>query len=96
MSNYAKINHGIVDNIIVCSDSDILLVSGELIKILEGDVVDIGYSYDPTSQKFIAPKPYDSWVLNSEYIWESPIGENPDVLTKKWDESLQNWVDRFN
>lgn len=97
MSKYAKLENNIVTNIILCEDSNISLMIGEHMKITqETGQAAIGGSFNYDLNKFIAPKPYDSWVLNSEYIWESPIGENPDVLTKKWDESLQNWVDRFN
>jgi type II secretory pathway pseudopilin PulG len=33
-----------------------------------------GGTYDETLNAFIAPKPYDSWILNEETCeWESPI-----------------------
>jgi hypothetical protein len=34
----------------------------------------IGGTYDETLNSFIAPKPYDSWILNEETCeWESPV-----------------------
>ncbi len=38
----------------------------------------IGYTYDSNLDAFIAPKPFNSWVLNTETCkWESPI-EKPE------------------
>jgi hypothetical protein len=34
----------------------------------------IGYQYDQTRDAFIAPKPFNSWVLNEDTCnWEAPI-----------------------
>jgi hypothetical protein len=34
----------------------------------------MGGTYDETLNAFIAPKPYDSWILNEETCeWESPV-----------------------
>lgn len=34
----------------------------------------IGYKYDADRDAFIAPKPFDSWILNEETCqWEAPI-----------------------
>lgn len=36
----------------------------------------IGHTYDSVNDVFIAPRPYQSWTLNSEtFKWESPIPE---------------------
>ena len=43
----------------------------------------IGDSYDPVNDVFIAPKPFESWVLNSTtYLWEAPTphGDPEDGL----------------
>lgn len=40
----------------------------------------IGYSYNETLDAFIAPRPYDSWVLNETTTkWESPIGHHSEI-----------------
>ena len=40
----------------------------------------VGGSYDPINDVFIDPKPYPSWVLNSEtYIWEAPKAKPPTI-----------------
>ena len=58
----------------------------------------IGYQYDQTRDAFIAPKPYDSWILNEITCrWEAPI--DPPILSEEdkktkmilWDEENLNW-----
>ena len=57
----------------------------------------IRYSYNEELDAFVLPKPFESWVLNSETAeWESPIGPAPDVTEEDrrtdsryaWDEEL--------
>jgi hypothetical protein len=60
-----------------------------------------GYSYNAELNAFIAPKPFESWVLVEETAdWESPVGPAP-ALTEaqvesrsfyKWDEENLAWV----
>ena len=60
-----------------------------------------GYSYNAELNAFIAPKPFESWVLVEETAdWESPLGPAP-ALTEaqvesrsfyKWDEENLEWV----
>ena len=61
----------------------------------------IGYTYNEELDAFVAPKPFESWVLNAETAdWESPIGPAP-TLTEvevearsfyQWDEENGEWV----
>jgi|APGre2960657373_1045057.scaffolds.fasta_scaffold111803_2 hypothetical protein len=96
MSKYAKLNSDlIVENIILCDDSQISTQYGHHIKETQDTgIANIGDYYDNYANKFIAPKPFESWVLNDSFEWESPVGENPDKLNKFWDEEAQAWVDR--
>jgi hypothetical protein len=49
----------------------------------------IGYSYDETRDAFIAPKPFNSWILNEDTCqWQSPI---PYPIT-----NIQNQVSEYN
>lgn len=96
MSKYAKIENNIVTNVIICDDLNINSIPGEYIKSTEenGSPI-IGGTFNHNLNKFIMPKPYESWVLDENtLLWESPIGANPDILTKIWDEDSQSWVDR--
>ena len=52
----------------------------------------IGMKYDAKKDAFIAPKPYTSWILNSETCrWEAPIPYPSDGLTYSWNESNKDW-----
>ena len=96
MSIYAEIKGDVVSNIISCEDSNIHILPGYYIKVINGlGTPVIGGSYSSLDNKFIDPKPYESWVLNAEFKWESTIGANPDILTKIWDEENQEWANRF-
>lgn len=93
MSIYAKINsENIVENVIVCEDSEITTQNGKHIKITENTkTAAIGHSYNEIDNKFIAPKPYDSWLLDENFDWVSPIGNSPAGL-HVWNEENQEWV----
>ena len=61
----------------------------------------IGYQYHEELDCFIAPKPFDSWLLDEETAdWVSPVGPAP-ALTEaeiearsfyRWDEEGGAWV----
>lgn len=52
----------------------------------------IGFTYDVTRDAFIAPKPFNSWLLNEENCkWESPKPYPMDDNFYVWDEDLLNW-----
>jgi hypothetical protein len=52
----------------------------------------VGYTYDQTLDAFIAPKPYQSWVLNQTTCrWEPPIPA-PLGGPWEWDEDIEEWV----
>lgn len=92
MSLYAKIENELVSNVIICDDANISTQNGLHIKITEltGQAV-VGGSYDNTANKFIAPKPFDSWTLDEDFNWVSPAGASPAGM-HLWDEENQEWV----
>ena len=53
-----------------------------------------GYTYDSTKDKFISPKPYASWVLDSNDDWQAPVTYPTDTTEKNifWDETGQKWT----
>jgi hypothetical protein len=54
----------------------------------------VGYSYDLNRDAFIAPKPFDSWVLNEDScIWEAPVAKPTSLGYWQWDEETQQWLD---
>ena len=61
----------------------------------------ISYTYNEELNAFIAPKPFESWVLVEETAdWESPAGPAPELTEAqvesrsfyKWDEENLEWV----
>jgi hypothetical protein len=94
MSKYAQvgINNEVI-NMIVCEDDVVSTISGTYIKCTDQtrDAV-IGSKYDHSINKFIDPKPYPSWALNSDKIWEAPIAK-PESGISDWDEENGVWVD---
>jgi hypothetical protein len=52
----------------------------------------VGFQYDQARDAFIAPKPFNSWVLNEDTcLWEAPVAL-PDTENRyNWNEINQNW-----
>jgi hypothetical protein len=53
----------------------------------------IGFTYDEVNDVFIAPKPYPSWILNSNFDWEAPVPYPKDGKYYYWDEDTLSWVE---
>ena len=58
----------------------------------------IGDTFDSSKDKFIKPKPYPSWSLDSNDDWEAPVTyptiteiDSKPVLIS-WDEDNQKWL----
>jgi hypothetical protein len=55
----------------------------------------INYTYDPIRDAFIAPKPYESWLLDEETCqWKAPVEMPTDDKMYVWDETSVNWVEQ--
>jgi hypothetical protein len=53
----------------------------------------VGYTYDATLDAFIAPKPFNSWVLNQDScLWEAPVACPTDENAYYWDETTISWI----
>jgi hypothetical protein len=59
----------------------------------------IGYQYDQTRDAFIAPKPFNSWILNEDTCrWNAPVAM-PELTQEQidnknyyaWNEQIINW-----
>ena len=62
-----------------------------------GNYAGIGYTYDETNDVFIAPKPYDSWVLDqTKWIWKAPVDYPSDGKGYKWNEETTSWELRID
>jgi hypothetical protein len=59
----------------------------------------IDYTYDQQRDAFIAPKPFNSWILNEDTCnWEAPVAM-PELTQEQidnknyyaWNEQIKNW-----
>jgi hypothetical protein len=52
----------------------------------------IGYQYDQTRDASIAPKPFNSWILNEDTCnWEAPVAYPNDGEKYTWNELTLSW-----
>ena len=92
MTIWADLNeNNLVINVIVADQKfiDNLPNSTEFIVLTRGG---IGWTYDAAADVFIAPQPYPSWTLDSNYDWQPPTPQPPAPPRTYWDEQLQKWV----
>ena len=58
----------------------------------------IGFTYNASKNKFIAPKPYSSWSLDSNDDWQAPVPYptiteiDSNIVYTSWDEDNQKWL----
>jgi hypothetical protein len=54
----------------------------------------IGDTYDEGRDAFIAPKPFNSWILDEATCrWKSPVDYPTDNKNYAWDEATTSWVE---
>jgi len=54
----------------------------------------VGFTYDKTRDAFIAPKPFESWILDEETCrWNAPVPYPADGKSYQWDESTTSWIE---
>jgi hypothetical protein len=56
-----------------------------------------GYTYDATKDAFIAPKPFNSWVLDEDTCqWQAPTPYPTDGKSYYWSEDDLTWREITN
>ena len=53
----------------------------------------VGYNYDSNSNTIYQPQPFDSWTLDSNFVWQPPVAE-PDggsLGLVHWNENNLRW-----
>jgi len=59
---------------------------------LRGNYAGINHIYDYVNDVFYPPRPFDSWIINTEtWLWEPPIPRPDDDKMYVWEESTQSW-----
>jgi hypothetical protein len=52
----------------------------------------VGYTYNETLDAFIAPKPFNSWLLNEATCqWKAPVDYPTDNKRYTWNEATTSW-----
>jgi len=109
MSHFAKVENGLVVSVIVAEQDVIdsgIFGHGWVQtsynthgnqhpegRPLRGNYAGIGYTYDEVNDVFIAPKPFDNWVLNTtSWLWEPPIPMPVDEYFYRWDQETASWI----
>ena len=90
MTVYAQIQNSIVVNAIV-ADTDFIASlpnQNEYKELIRGGV---GWTFDGTN--FIAPKPFESWTLDSNYDWQAPTAKPNDGKQYVWFEPNKVWIE---
>lgn len=100
MTIYLKISsENIVENAIVIDDTitdgvafiqTTLQLEGEWLPAnLNGTTGVVGDSYDTANDVFIAPQPYASWTLDTNFIWQAPSPQPEGAYF--WNEETLSW-----
>jgi hypothetical protein len=100
MSHFAKVIDGVVTEVIV-SEKDFInsgTVGDEFLWVqtsysgsFRGKFASTGDTYDKVNDKFIIARPYDSWELNTELVWEAPKTYPTDGKEYTWSDSASTW-----
>ncbi len=109
MGHYAKVENGVVTQVIVADGPDWCEnnLGGEWVQTsynTHGGVHSngklpihknyAGIGYTFDGVGFAAPQPYPSWTLNTtSYLWEAPIAMPTDGKRYTWDETTTSWVE---
>lgn len=107
MSHFAKVENGLVTQVIVAEDDFIAELPGVWVqtsyntyggihhlggKPLRKNYAGIGHTYDEQRDAFIPPKLYPSWVLEENTcLWTAPIPMPTDGKDYGWDEETLSW-----
>jgi hypothetical protein len=110
MSHFAKVENGIVTQVIVAEEDFIatgalgdpagwIQTSYRTIgnqhpegRPLRGNYAGIGYTYDSVNDVFIAPQPYDNWVLDTAtWLWNPPVAMPVDEYFYTWNQETTAW-----
>jgi hypothetical protein len=97
MAHYAKVESGVVTEVIVAEQAHIDTLSGTWVQTsynsnIRKNFAGIGSIYDSTRDAFYMPQPYNSWTLNEDSCeWQPPTAYPNDGKVYGWDESTTSW-----
>ena len=97
MAYFAKIENGLVVNVICCEKEFINAIDGNWIEtnpdgLIRKNYAAIGDFYDDKLDAFIPPKKFESWIFDSNLCrWVSPLPYPDDGLKYQWDDFSVSW-----
>ena len=56
----------------------------------------IGFSYNAEADVFVAPQPFASWSLDSNFDWQPPVARPTDDKFYTWSEDDLTWKEVVN
>ena len=109
MAHFAKIENGIVTNVIVADGPDWCEqnLGGQWVQTSYNTYGGVhrdgkiplfknfaGIGYTFDGIGFAGPQPFSSWILNKDtYLWEAPTPRPDDGKVYKWNEDSLSWVE---
>lgn len=99
MAHYAKVESGVVTEVIVAEQEHIDTLSGTWVQTsynsnIRKNFAGIGSIYDSTRDAFYVPQPYASWTLNETTCeWQPPVAYPTDNKAHEWVEETKSWKD---
>jgi hypothetical protein len=92
MKNWAKVEDGIVVNIVSSYENPGGYIEYSPTGEFRKTYAMIGGSYNSDLDIFINPKPYESWILNESHDWEPPtIKPVKEGFWYIWNEINTSW-----
>lgn len=107
MGHLAKVENGVVTEVIVCDSVEWAVANKGGTWIVTsyntrgnihtngGTPIHKNYAgpgYTWDGVGFAAPQPYPSWTLNEDsYLWEAPVAQPTDGKPYTWNETAQAW-----
>lgn len=105
MAHFAEILDNVVQRVIVVHDNEEAngaqfchdLLGGEWVQCSYNNRIRKqfparGYTFNSVADVFVAPRPYPSWTLDSNYDWQAPTPQPPAPPNTYWDEDTQSWL----
>ena len=104
MSHFAKLDsNNIVENVIVAEQDFInsgvvgdafLWVQTSYNGNFRGKYAAIGDTWDKVNERFVAPQPFASWTLDTNFNWQAPTPyPEGDGTVYEWNEDTTSWVE---
>ncbi len=103
MAHFAEILDNVVQRVIVVHDNDETNGAQFCHDLLGGTWVQCsynnrirkqfpgrGYTFNSVADVFVAPRPFASWTLDSNYDWQPPTAKPEGDYY--WNEKQQKWV----